>query len=1196
MCAFEINMFSVKREYHRFSTDDFALIGIGLANYNLSSVNKTFAAPTNPDIVEFFGGDQGSNVIAKLLGGSAQDMAILAYDDVDKKYRLKSGWANIKKINTNKYKDHTEPPDGSLSGFLQSWNDVQNGIITNTKSVNGYNLIANRIQNSLSGCVTFDTTLNILGNSSRKSKIKVFVLNSKDNDSSRTIALNGSPLISAIPQTAEGMRYSFTNTTNANAGVYVGPSSNDGDDPRDKVAGQLRLAWDPTTKTWESGTQQILARLVDSIDAPDIPKITRSELLNLSQAQVYNVNVEDNPIMGKPQKGRAMVLSIENGNPNLFGPNFRGQCNNNKKSMILAVNRSSKSYKEGTLVVCSFINGEWIIISGEGDISESKKKLTFGRFEYQQYILPANLFFTSPNSPAIGGKLLPNIWSKKIRDDYYLKRFGSSDSDSLTLNLLAKTIVGGGEKTPAQELSTIMEGSPERLSLVMAARTNSTIDGVSALNFINNNYCTGDKIYQYTVPYDEQRYAVPKNVLAKSNRLLALNLPLVQNVAPEDYTDKMDVPLFWGILFPDGFQAGQASKFINDTSLGLKSANKKIFNEDPNLKELTAGAGMSLPPLSEDQQIYRYVYNEKSGQTWDNKDPLSLVRNAGGLYRPVSLFAGVINDVVKLDNYISLKGVPSNIDLNRITGGIYGLEPVNPRRLQFSPMSIEFLYMNSILLNEEFNKDLMGGSRIPTFVNEIKNQDLPTSVSAGVGDNKMSKYAEFLFNQIPSNPSTYSDAVFPGNSHNISALSFEKAFSGDRATILLRHPAPVSVVDGGFIIPPTFGSNRRSSAMPIMAVKNVIKTNADSLTFTLTQFFGNPQKKVVVPGSGPGITLLPIGGGIGWSTPGTPVGINSFPQWGDSNRTDDIDSFGTLALHARVFEHWPENQTIFLGPIYTPLHFNPNIEDDGFDYSYDTSTNTIIKTQRLNNDGDPVQPTSSVDFTEPSNLTSPSTLLAFGTTVTSGDLAPFDLWKTNTIRRGQLLSDGGFAYYQQVIIVDNINIDTDNKGAGYTLGDSFQCADGTTFKVNVDADGKITQTYDIQKNHTNNIIKDPEKYLDITTLDSQPDYLGNTGGGATFKMTFKIGKIIKHDPAPLEVSGPYPVLLTSKSNSTDPKNITIIDSINTKTVETSNGSSTANEFDIFYFFHNDPTMYSIGPSLQYNNTNAQYVISEVNPT
>lgn len=1166
MCAFELNFFSVSREYHRFSTEHFALLEIGFGSYNLSSVDKLFTknqtSMLNPDVAEFFrisaGGQQ--TVIDKLTGKTnTSSMQIMAYDDVDKKYKLRTGLSQIVSINRSKYKNHNQPPS-SLDSFLMGWNHVNLGITTDPNTINGYNLIAHRIQNSLSGCITFSPSINILGLGSITPLIRLYLLNSKDNETSRTVAFNGAPLISAPPTTSEGMTYGYQNTISSNVGVYEKPAGND---PKDNVAGKMRLVWDPTTKSWESGTQQVMARMVDSVDAPEIPKMTQSELLSLTREQVYDVNAEDNPIMGKPTKGRAMVMSTENGNPNLFGPNFKGECGDNKKSMVMAVNRTSKVYKEGAMVICSYINGEWVITGGQGEDGTQQRRLSFGRFEYQQYVIPANLYFTSPQE---GGRLLPNVWTKKIRDDYYSIRFRDTDPDIFSLNQIAKT------------MSVSQENPEEYLTSKFIAREfdqniDNLIDGLNALSFVNNFYCRDSIICHYKPENFEASRGIPKNVLINSNRKYNLQLPNVFNTST-DPIDKNEVPLHWGVLFSDGYQTSQCAKYLSDPNHIIRQI--PIYADDPNLKELSASVTTSLPSFDDDQKVLRFTYQIRP--ILAPFDSLSLVRNTGGWYKLAYNYKGIINNMDLLDQCIDLDPTvtpayiyPLFIDRD----SIIGLEPVNPRKMQFTPLSIEALHMTSILDNPNW-------VTLRTGIDQLKNSQISTPWGYSP-ITSLQTYRDNLWVFSSRTQEPTEDLAFTGNKHYITILSYSKAFEGNGIALNNRHASPLGVVNGNTIVP-EFNGQRRSSCAAVIAVKSTIKTKSDGLSFAVNQYFGNPKQSIVSPGQGTSVTILPIGGGIGWSTPGTPVAVNSFPQWGDRNRTDSIDSFGTLALHTRVFENWPENQTIFLGPIFTPLHFNAGIDDDGFDYA--VSGNIITRTERLNDDNPPVQaqPSSSVDFKIPT--ASGGLLISAGTTLTrTYPLASYEDWQIDPVRRHKLLSGGGFAYFKNVIAVASIDIDPDFKGAGYQNNDEFSCSDGTTFKVSA-SNGQIQSISSHSLNHDGTYILKPQKYSDITSLDVQPDGLGAKGTGAKFQLTFKVVRMVGYDPCPKEVS---PLTrLTSSSNLGDG----VIDSTVTQTLNFHD--SDASSFDVFYFFHNDPTMYTIS-TVPYNNNNAQYIISEVNP-
>lgn len=1234
MCAFEINFYSQRQEFHRYSTEDFALLDIGIGNYNRSSLTNFFSVnpetgaelkPLNPDIKEFFSNASAQSLVDNFLGvNNTAKMEIMAYDENEKKYKLKKGLAEITKIDTAKYKDHTQPNSTDIKLFLKDWHNIQLGIQADPKIIKGYKLIANRIQNSMSGCITFPLEgVNIL-NQPRKSLIRLYILDNKDADSSKTVSFNGSPFISAIPQTAEGMRYSQENTASAPVGVYD-KTSGDLNNPKDKVAGQMRMVWVPSSRTWESGTQQIMARLIDDIDAATIPELTGEQLLGLSQGEVYDVPPEENPVMAKVETGRGLVVSTENGNPNLFGPNFRGGCDDNsKKSIINVVNRSSRAYKQGTLVVCSLIGDEWIIVSGEGGLVESKKLLNFGRFEFQQYIIPENLYFAVPGSV---DKFMPDKWAYKWRADYYWQMFMEGQGD------WSGSLYGldGNNKTDTLRLTVTATYMPDNIDdpisyLINNFRTENgagkivtfnqdrKVNSEPTLDYYHKSYHGKDgpsAVYQGATKYDSIGFPFPKNALVNSNRLLALGLPGVKN-GPSDPIDKFEIPLFWGMLFPDGYKSNQTKFFFDKPTTATFLKASGIYVNDPNLKELSATACASLPYFNDEKQLLRYIkYGiftniDNFNNTSVFSNPQDFVRKTGGVYRDLSYNNGYNNGY--LSNLIQLRQ-KLYFELNGLTDGsyymlsngsssyssIFALEPINPRRLQFSPMSIDFLYSQSTLNNSEF-------ATLKSYVNYINSS--PT-LSKLLNYQSLKLYAEHLWSRgTPAG--SFSDSIFNGNTHNFLGLTFSNAFGPNpiNSATINRHPPPLGVVNGGLIIPPppTAGGYPRSPVIPILTCRSNISTNSKALTFTTFGYFGNPQKVSILPAQGQDdVIVLPIGGGLAWQLPNTPTQVNQSPQWGDRNRTDDIDSLGTTALHVRIFEAWPELLTIYLGPIFTPLHFNPSGPE--FDYDATIENGQIVITDKMTDDDPPqkIEYVSEVDFKEPTqkrqNSTDPKVLFTgFGSDViTSENLEPFSDWKYNKIRRGKLLTGGGFAYVKNALFVKQVSLKTNdggptNRGLGYKKDDQFLLPDGSKIIVNdvLEPGGQISAIKPFEPNYdsTDFIIKNPSGYVGFNSTSITPQYLGNTGNGASFDYTITVAKTVGYDAPPKEVT---PITRITKSSNNGEN---YVDGEYTTTVTMEN--TTKKNFDIFYFFHNDPTSYSLGVEA-FNNSNAQYVISEVNP-
>jgi hypothetical protein len=233
-----------------------------------------------------------------------------------------------------------------------------------------------------------------------------------------------------------------------------------------------------------------------------------------------------------------------------------------------------------------------------------------------------------------------------------------------------------------------------------------------------------------------------------------------------------------------------------------------------------------------------------------------------------------------------------------------------------------------------------------------------------------------------------------------------------------------------------------------------------------------------------------------------------FPQWGSSD--DAIDSFGTTALHIRIFDDWPDEDVLYDPRYFAVLHFNPNsiLDTDAGETrenfgSLARTTTTGLTSQEINdkyqNPGalylqaygfpvpenfrnnyityeerprriDKVQ--SPVDIRVPTLDTavtlSSRTLgssspddtgipLKPGTIINKNTgLRPENEWRVNTVRRGQLLTGNGFTYLYSVIGLNpNSGVIVKN-GTGFQVNTEIDCGNGVVITVTeVSTDGKL---------------------------------------------------------------------------------------------------------------------------------------------
>lgn len=1217
----EINIHSREVEFYRISSDDFALIGIGLGSYTTSSLDNLLrgnngAIPT--DLIEFFRGE--GDLRNKLLGIKDQAKMFMGdFNITSKKYEKITGFSNLVKLDPAKYNptDFVQPPT-TIQAFLTGWNNVQRGIISTKNVVNGYRAAVYRIQNSQEGCINFTTILKVLG-TSRTSKIKIHFLESIDPESSRSVSFRGSPVITEVPQTQYNITYSSRNTANAPAGQFVGVSEGGNSNPQNTVSAPMDVAFDPSTNTWQSGTQQMLMRLLDDIEPATVPDMTPDQLLKTERVEYYETGV-DSQVRIVFTKGRAIPMSSENGNVHMFGPDYRDGCAGKDQVVLQVLNKMNIAYKAGSVVVCAKMLGDgglWTIINGIGrEGSQAQKKVIFGNFEFQQYVIPMNYYFTDPIS---GARMMPDAWATKIRLSYYLKLlsasaelYGGLDAgtfrDIVTLNFAAANLTQG-EENPIQALRTLYDPNPNIATITNECK----VGGIDALDFINVYFCrqpsSASPVYSNIPPHNEHisDFALPKNVLKKTACTLSagqvVTLPLNGNGGCDNgWGIGVDVvPIFWGMLFPDGYRIDTVRRF---TPLILKDNGNGIFKDDPNLRELTcASTECSYDLQVPNNQVKNLLFSSYLGLNNVVDGNLSYVRTTGGLYRNLGRLNGIINNPLSLYNHVSMIPTSSSFEISRMnrSDAIYGAEPVNAGKIQFSSMSQEALYMASDI--KETNRSL-GFSHLYQALTgaELYNPDgAPAGLSGGLvsslkyNSNKTFKeYAEFLIWNKATSPSVAStNSVDSLNRYNIYGLSVSNVFGNP--VILNRHTPPIGVLMGSTVsIAPLINNTPRSVAMPVLTCKSTITTNAGSLLFTLNQSFGAIRKQTSSPGQGPQITFIPLGGGgAGWSLPGTDPKKYGFVQWGAGE--NQVDTCGTTSLHARVFEHVPPNQLIYIGPIFTPLHFGASEPP----LQYETTTNAngaVVLELAKDEDGKSKPSISPNDFKIPTNKS--GVPFALNSSVTEKTLASVDKWKNITVRRGKLLTRGGFAYFKNVIVVNTVVLSSKKGGGGrgYKQGDKLFLPDGSEIEIT----GTTTETPEsgppitgiisgllFKPNFIESITKSSTSGLSSVDNISPT---GGTGSGAEFVLTFTIKRDIGLDLEPMEsgAGNANGTLLSSPNN----RGEEYIDTEANTTIDlVARGNN--RKYDIFYYYHNDPSHYSLDAWLTYSNAAAQYVICEV---
>ena len=1236
----DLNFYSYKKQYHRFVTKDFALIQIGIASYTTSSLSRFFGLneegnrliPINPDVNEFFT-NQIPLARNKLIGVEQQaDMSIFEFDIQEKIYKETIGLNQIVFLNPQKYpRDKFTPPSSNLTIFLKEWDEIQNGLITDQKKINGYKAVVYKIQNSKFGCIKFKTDITILTRP-RTIDIKLHFSAFTKERQDKSISIAGSPVITRFPSTSYDAGWS-AKSREFPVGAYIGGDTNNPNNPEDSVSAEIGLAFDPSTNEFQSGTRQIFAVLLEDIDPADNAPISAEQIAIISRAEVYDTPASES-ILGNFTTGKAIPLSTENGNPYMFGPDFKGGCEGDIATRITVRNRRNQRYKAGSTVIVSRMlgeNGDWIIVS-EGDPEDPKPKFGMSNYEFQQFIIPLDSYFT--NTLNRSQDLSPSVIESKIRDWWYVNLTGLGAGGELT-NFLKPNIVDPNVSVDINSIKKLnhiahyMPQDTEDPISYLIDRFNSiegaidmTVAVVNSLDmesiYIDNLFNIYDLNYAYYLRDNaisdifDPKYQLPKNATQFTGRSFG---PLSLNETGAGQGDPLyglEVPMFWGALFPDGHTAQSSTRLLNNikNKFGYSFNTIPTYYNDGNLKEMDVRFTAGFPnvgDLSKNLEIYQDSYQFSNSVSVFPMLPRYLSH--------FNLMGNLINAVT---DYRNRYGTLSQT-LNEVAV-LPALEPLNPRKIQFSPLSLEGMYVPSIIQVPENLIDSNLSQYDPVFWASYSwdfiQIPLPVFQSANLVDYGLHLLGNFVRSTPYTSPAVgggiannplyvaWGDA---GTQYRSEVFSYMKAFDNGpkgNSVLFTRFQAPVGTLFGA--VPRPFSGDefsRRTPVIPVITSRCTITTNANALSFDVSQSVGlNPEISLSKPRT-PRLIALPLSAGVAWvDDPGSPAKEGQTPAWGSVD--DTYDSLGTTGLHVRVFESRPMDQCIYLGNWFTPLYFNPSGPVDSFNkiikYNDDGSAYLEVETD---NDGKPVKKILDVDFRVPGNK-SGSPLIA-GTKIpvpppgqTSTILANFGDWPWNTIRRSQLLSAGGFAYLKPILAIHAVSSVPEFGGENYRAGDTFTYPDGSLLVVNgvASQDGKqgvITSVRFVPSWQGNMIKAAAIPYESITSISSNISLRSDSENGkfAKFKvLSLIVINTVGYDPPPKEVVG-----ISRISEKIDPYRMANRGQTSVFSLPESESRST-NKFDVYYFFHNDPTHYSIDKTRAFSGGFAQYIISEMNPS
>lgn len=814
----------------------------------------------------------------------------------------------------------------------------------------------------------------------------------------RVITQKGAPLITAIPRRPTGGKYGFRHTQEnqlektddfLRIGTFVDPSKGAEDDVKNTVTAPLRLSYNDTLGQFEMASQ-ILATLVQDLDPVEVKSVDFDDTMLRDSSSKTFYDKTSETYMGGKTTGSAVPLAVQNNNPDMFGPNLI-KCNEtNKVEQIKVVNRSNQSYKKGEIVLCSLIGPEWIVQKyAGGGVAQSAAKV--GRWGFYKFITNSDWFFRTnfDNENKGGDTMLPPQCQQMLRHKFYLS-LASANGDIPTA-IANKT-----------EISSLNQISP---SPVYNLHTYIQVSSFDMSGPAKKGTATQDLYYNtnlYNPPQDGEKVF-------------------------------WNTPLYWGPIFPDGYST--AGYYLMSSSYGniIPYAEYGRSGEFFSLEAFNGldffGSTPATPSgisalYSNDRNFYQLPADiATNGRYSDKSFPLEATEIWIGAINS-SNFAQNISE--NIDTGVGLF-LHANNDPKNNYQDVYALTPINPLKLQFSPLCAELVGADDVKSADAKNFD-RNFQKLARDLLRAKGSVIGNDIKFFQGVyNRLKNYSRGrLITVTATNCYAYNGA----EGFNFDCIPYDCYIKYKP----LNKPRASTDVFSDYADPDKTGSN----TVGIIVARNKIKkSKGGQLNISATQRFGITGKPI----GGTGMDnpfFSAIGGLLSLTTGGgQTLAQKWFPTWG-STTNDAINSFGTTALYGMIWDYWPEKQTVFIPQYFTVLHFNagkllssPRVVDgiDKIDYDTDFRIPTFL--------GQPLPRLRAIN--KDSTVDKPSE------------------WKVNTIRRGQLVTGEGFFYRKTLIGLTSHEATIESAGEGFSVNDEINVSKNAVIRVlSVNNSGGIT--------------------------------------------------------------------------------------------------------------------------------------------
>jgi len=909
----------------------------------------------------------------------------------------------------------------------------------------------NQVITSTSGCISYHPDLYYVPRNSGvqpihnfKPALSLYLRDPHSKTELRNTIAIASPIISSTPTTRGGTEYGYSVTRSFadkdNFGSFRKPV-NDADNLDNKVAGYLDLSYNFNTKKFEAGTKQILVRLLEDIAPVSSPGIDVTNISNSTHEDFYSAEGDQNQLGdwdAESHTGSGLVLYLQNSNKNLFGPIFTNRENEvQDKELVLITNRSSVQFLINDLVLASYIDGEWIpmkLAAGQSAASVKVENWSFTKMiaDSDSYFRDDRYYQRLSQGQAIPENYVQNqidseSYRQKMRNKFYkemavdysvsgdIAKLNFDPLDDIQSRADLQNLTSKFDAFITDKSNWDVEPSQRYLQVTAFDQMGHFAGGKSVANIIGrfNFDSPPDSVPDDPFDIDGLKFIgswgpafIDGYKSANVQSLLAKKNSMKIRGAGGDGTEYLD---FFFLPGQSGFDTAASYPAITDITPAndrnvsmLYSSPKGLFYDqaDRIAKQLPAEVATIAPPIA--KGINSPLEDlRKQRDNWGNNTYTDMIRGTDNIFE-----VNPLHGVQKRFHWLYIDDdSPSGI----INNPTYNLPPNNPNRIDFFSLSAEMVssvdasgtgigqvrdYGNATLMNKHL--------RNPTYPNHFFGTNYIFERNGGVGF--------YERNMLRENGTT--GPLIP-------------IIPYDRYVVTRDTTSPI-----GVLFLPDIWKEDSADAIGVISSRCKIRLKgSNQLRFLLNQQFGLPARKQTRVLAG-----LDLGSFFGG---GYIAGSNSFdvdPRWGDLN--DRPQDFGTTCLHVKIYDEWPAEQTIYDPRYFAVFHFNAG---RNLDPVIQDTTKTLQK--KIGGTYNPDKITTTVDFRIPTDLD--NEIIQDGVPIYNySEVADSTTWRVDPIRRGKMLTNGGFKYFKKVIGINPGSIIVLNAGENYKVDDILRATGG----------------------------------------------------------------------------------------------------------------------------------------------------------